>query len=61
MIKVANLPTEQSESEIKIAIQFGNKHVLCKSKSVDGFNEKDAKEMFTILERKFIKEENTDL
>ena len=46
----------------KIAIQFGNKHVLVQVEALmDSTRKEDAKEMFTILEEKFIKEENTDL
>ena len=46
----------------KIAIQLGNKHVLVQVEALmDSTRKEDAKEMFTILEEKFIKEENTDL
>ena len=45
-----------------ITIQFGNKTVTVRVDAIlDSTRKEDAKEMFTILEEKFIKEENTDL
>ena len=46
----------------KIAIQFGNKHVLVQVEALmDSTRKEDAKEMFTILEEKLIKEEPLEL
>ena len=46
----------------KIAIQFVNKHVLFQVESLmDSTRKEDAKEMFTILEEKLIKEEPLEL
>ena len=59
--KVAKSSTDVKVGD-KIAIQFGNKHVLVQVEAfMDSTRKEDAKEMFTILEEKFIKEENTDL
>ena len=59
--KVAKSSTDVKVGD-KIAIQSGNKHVLVQVEALmDSTRKEDAKEMFTILEEKFIKEENTDL
>ena len=59
--KVAKSSTDVKVGD-KIAIQFVNKHVLVQVEALmDSTRKEDAKEMFTILEEKFIKEENTDL
>ena len=59
--KVAKSSTDVKVGD-KIAIQFGNKHVLVQVEALmDSTRKEDAKEMFTILKEKFIKEENTDL
>ena len=59
--KVAKSSTDVKVGD-KIVIQFGNKHVLVQVEALmDSTRKEDAKEMFTILEEKFIKEENTDI
>lgn len=59
--KVAKSSTDVKVGD-KIAIQFGNKNVLVQVEALmDSTRKEDAKEMFTILEEKFIKEENTNL
>ena len=59
--KVAKSSTEVKVGDI-ITIQFGNKTVTVRVDTIlDSTRKEDAKEMFTILEEKFIKEENTDL
>ena len=59
--KVAKSSTDVKVGD-KIAIQFGNKQVLVQAEPLmDSTRKEDAKEMFTILEEKFIKEENTNL
>ena len=59
--KVAKSSTDVKVGD-KIAIQFGNKHILVQ---VEAFmystRKEDAKEMFTILEEKLIKEEPLEL
>lgn len=58
--KVAKSSTDVKVGD-KIAIQFGNKHVLAQVEALmDSTRKEDAKEMFTILEEKFINEENMD-
>lgn len=59
--KVAKSSTDVKVGD-KIAIQFGNKHVLVQVKALmDSTRKEDAKEMFTILEEKLIKEEPLEL
>lgn len=59
--KVAKSSTDVKVGD-KIAIQFGNKHVLVQAEALmDSTRKEDAKEMFTILEEKLIKEEPLDL
>ena len=55
--KVAKSSTDVKVGD-KIAIQFGNKNVLVQVEALmDSTRKEDAKEMFTILEEKLIKEE----
>ena len=55
--KVAKSSTDVKVGD-KIAIQFGNKYVLVQVEALmDSTRKEDAKEMFTILEEKLIKEE----
>ena len=59
--KVAKSSTDVKVGD-KIAIQFGNKHVLGQVEALmDSTRKEDAKEMFTILEEKLIKEEPLEL
>ena len=59
--KVAKSSTDVKVGD-KIAIQFGNKYVLVQVEALmDSTRKEDAKEMFTILEEKLIKEEPLDL
>ena len=59
--KVAKSSTDVKVGD-KIAIQFGNKHVLVHAEALlDSTRKEDAKEMFTILEEKLIKEEPLEL
>ena len=55
--KVAKSSTDVKVGD-KIAIQLGNKHVLVQVEALlDSTRKEDAKEMFTILEEKLIKED----
>ena len=59
--KVAKSSTDVKVGD-KIAIQFENKHVLVQVEALlDSTRKEDAKEMFTILEEKLIKEEPLEL
>ena len=59
--KVAKSSTDVKVGD-KIAIQVGNKHVLVQVEALlDSTRKEDAKEMFTILEEKLIKEEPLEL
>ena len=59
--KVAKSSTDVKVGD-KIAIQSGNKHVLVQVEALmDSTRKEDAKEMFTILEEKLIKEEPLEL
>ena len=59
--KVAKSSTDVKVGD-KIAIQFGNKRVLVQVEALmDSTRKEDAKEMFTILEEKLIKEEPLEL
>ena len=59
--KVAKSSTDVKVGD-KIAIQLGNKHVLVQVEALlDSTRKEDAKEMFTILEEKLIKEEPLEL
>lgn len=59
--KVAKSSTDVKVGD-KIAIQFGNKYVLVQVEALmDSTRKEDAKEMFTILEEKLIKEEPLEL
>ena len=59
--KVAKSSTDVKVGD-KIAIQFGNKNVLVQVEALlDSTRKEDAKEMFTILEEKLIKEEPLEL
>ena len=59
--KVAKSSTDVKVGD-KIAIQFGNKLVLVQVEALmDSTRKEDAKEMFTILEEKLIKEEPLEL
>ena len=59
--KVAKSSTDVKVGD-KIAIQFWNKHVLVQVEALlDSTRKEDAKEMFTILEEKLIKEEPLEL
>ena len=59
--KVAKSSTDVKVGD-KIAIQLGKKHVLVQVEALlDSTRKEDAKEMFTILEEKLIKEEPLEL
>ena len=59
--KVAKSSTDVKVGD-KIAIQFGNKHVLVQVEAkLESTRKEHAKEMFTILEEKLIKEEPLEL